>query len=138
MAKIVNTRNNGNPGIRYGEVVVNSLNVFPSQLTATPTAATTLKLSLLDGYDFFTGVQTSAATDKIALPENAPIGTQIVIHAVSSFGVIKTTGSSDTINGVGTIVTITAGGTATITKCTATAWKLVNAATNGVLTTPAV
>lgn len=134
MAKIVNTRNNGNPGIRYGEVVVNSKNVFPSTLTATAATAATLTLDLFDGYDWFNGVQTSAATDKLALPASAPIGTQIVIHATSSFGVIRS--GSDTINGVSTIVTLSAGGTATITKCTATTWKLMLQATNGSLTAP--
>lgn len=136
MAKIVNTRNNGNPSIRYGEVVVNSRNVYPVTLTATAGTATTLTLPLLDGYEWFNGVQTSAATDKLALPENAPIGTEIVIHATSSFGVIKS--GSDTINNVATIVTIAAGGTAVITKCTATAWKLVHYASNGAVTAPVV
>jgi hypothetical protein len=135
MAKIVNTRNNGNPGIRTGEVMVNSKNVYPSTLVAVPSpGATTLTLSLLDGYDFFVGQNTSAATDLLVLPENAPVGTEIKIHATNSFGVIKS--GSDTINGVSTIVTITAAGTATITKVSATKWILLNQATSGALTAP--
>lgn len=136
MAKVVNTRNNGNPAIRYGEVLVNSRNVYPATLTATAGTATTLTLDLLDGYEFFTGVQTSAATDKIAIPANAPIGTEIVIHATSSFGVIRS--GSDTINGVSTIVTIAAAGTAVLLKCTATTWKLTHYAANGAVTAPVV
>lgn len=137
MAKIVNTRNNGNPAIRYGEVVVNSKNVYPQTLVAVASpGATTLQLPLFDGYDWFNGVQTSAATDLLVLPANAPIGTQFTIHATSSFGVIR--GGSDTINGVSTIVTIAAAGTATITKCTATTWKLMHQAANGTISAPVV
>lgn len=135
MAKIVNTRNNGNPGIRTGEVMVNSYNVYTTGLVATPSpGASTITLALLDGYDFFTGAQTSAATDLLILPESAPIGTEFKIHATNSFGVIKA--GSDTINGVGTIVTITAAGTATITKVSATKWILLNQSTAGALTSP--
>jgi hypothetical protein len=137
MAKVINTRNNGNPGIRYGEVLVNSKNVYPSTVTATATASTTaITLPLLDAYEFFTGVQTSAATDKIALPASAPVGTEIVIHAVSSFGVIKS--GSDTINGVATIVTIAAAATAKILKVTSTAWVLTHIGSDGALTAPVV
>jgi len=135
MAKIVNTRNNGNPGIRTGEIMVNSKNVYPTTLVATPSpGASTITLGLLDGYDFFVGAQTGAATDLLILPEGAPVGTEIKIHATNSFGVIKS--GSDTINGVATIVTITAAGTATITKVSATKWILMNQATNGALTAP--
>ena len=138
MSKVINTRNNGNPGIRTGEVLVNSKNVYPVTLVATPTAATTLTLALCDGYEFFVGANTSAATDKIALPASAPVGTEIVIFATTSFGVIKTTGSSDTINNVGTIVTIAANATARILKVTSTAWQLTHVAQNGALTAPVV
>jgi len=134
MSKIVNTRNNGNPGIRTGEVMVNARNVYTTSLTATAAGATTLTASLLDGYDFFTGAQTGAATDTLILPSGAPIGTDIVIQATNSFGVIKS--GSDTINGVATICTITAGGTAHLRKVTATAWKLTNIASNGALSAP--
>jgi hypothetical protein len=134
MPKIVNTRNNGNPGIRTGEVMVNSGNVYPVSLVATAGGATTITLSLLDGYDFFVGANSSAATDRVILPEGAPVGTEFKIHATNSFGVIKA--GSDTINGVATICTITAVGTATLTKVSATKWLMVNQATNGALTAP--
>ena len=136
MSTIINTRNNGDPSVRYGEVMVNSKNVYPTTVTAAPTAATTITLGLLKGYEFFNGVQTSAATDKIAIPAGAPIGTEIVIYAASSFGVIKETGSSETINGVGTIVTIAAAASARLLKVTSTAWQLTHVASNGALTNP--
>lgn len=134
MAKVVNTRNNGNPGIRTGEVMVNSRNVYPTTLVATSGGATTLTAALLDGYDFFTAEQTSAATDKLVLPTDAAVGTEIVIYANDSFGVIK--GGSDTINGVGTICTITAGGTAVLRKVADATWVFTNIAADGALTAP--
>lgn len=135
MSKVVNTRNNGNPAIRYGEVLVNSKNVYPVTVVATAATSSPITLSLLDGYEFFVGAQTSAATDKIALPA-APVGTEIVIFATNSFGVIRS--GSDTINGVSTIVTIAAAASARILKVSATAWQLTHVASNGALTAPVV
>jgi len=135
MAKIVSLFNGGKKTRKTGVVSVNSSNVYPTQLTATATAATTLSLGLLDSYEFFTGAQTSAATDKIAIPEGADIGTQIIIKSVgTSFGVIKS--GSDTINGVSTIVTLAANATATLRKVSATAWLLIHQTTAGVLSAP--
>jgi len=135
MAKIVNTRNNGNPSIRYGEVLVNSSNVSPTSVVAVPApGAAVITLPLLDSFEFFVGAQTGAATDRLVLPELAPVGTQITIYATNSFGVIRA--GSDTINNVSTIVTITALGTAWIRKVSATAWILTNFASNGAVTAP--
>jgi len=134
MAKIVNLFNGGKKTRKTGVVNVNSSNVYPTTLVATAGGATTLSLDLLDSFEFFTGQRTSAATDRIIIPAGADIGTEIIIQAVDSFGVIR--GGSDTINGVSTICTLTAGGTGTLKKVSATAWKLVNQASNGALTAP--
>lgn len=134
MAQIINLFNGGKKTRKTGVVNVNSSNVYPTTIVATASPGTPLSLDLLDSYEFFTGQQTSAATDRIILPEGARVGTEIIIQATNSFGVIKS--GSDTINGVGTICTLTAGGTGVLRKVSATAWKLTNIAANGALTNP--
>lgn len=136
MAKILSLFNGGKRSRKTGDVKVNSKNVYPTGLVATAGTATTLTLALLDSYEFFTGAQTSAATDKIAIPAGADIGTEIIIFATNSFGVIKS--GSDTINGVSTIVTIGAGAHARLLKVSATAWILTHFGTNGAVTAPVV
>lgn len=136
MASIISLFNGGKRSRKTGIVKVNSYNVYPTALVATAGTATTLTLELLDSYDFFTGQQTSAATDKIAIPSGADIGTKIVITATNSFGVIRS--GSDTINGVSTIVTLAAGATAVLVKRSSTAWYLTHYASNGAVTAPVV
>lgn len=137
MAKIVNLFNGGKKSRKTGVVNVNSNNVYPVQLTATAGTATTLSLDLLDAYEFFNCAQTSAATDKIAIPAGADIGTEIVIKSVTtSFGVIKS--GSETINGVATIVTLAANATAVMKKVSSTAWILTHYATTGAVTAPVI
>lgn len=137
MAKIINLFNGGKKSRKTGLVNVNSWNVYPTTLVATAATATTLSLDLLDSYEFFNGVQTSAATDKIAIPAGADIGTQIVIKSAgTSFGVIRS--GSDTINGVSTIVTLAANATAILRKVSSTAWILTHYATTGAVTAPVV
>ena len=136
MSLIVNLFNGGKKSRRTGVVSVNSYNVYPTTLVATAGTATTLTLDLLDGNEFFNGNNTSAATDKLAIPSGAPIGAQIIIRAGTSFGVIRS--GSDTINGVSTIVTIAAGGVAELLKTSATTWVLTHRASNGALTSPVI
>lgn len=135
MAKIVNLFNGGKRSRKTGVVNINSKNVYPTQLTATAATATTLSLDLLDAYEFFNCAQTSAATDKLAIPSGADVGTQIIIKSVgTSFGVIRS--GSDTINGVSTIVTLAANATAVLLKVSSTAWILTHYATSGAITSP--
>lgn len=136
MAKIVSLFNGGKRSRKTGVVNVNSKNVYPTTLVATAGTATTLTLPLLDSYEFFVGQQTSAATDKLAIPSGADVGTEIVIFATNSFGVIKS--GSDTINGVATIVTIAAGCHARLLKVSSTAWILTHFSTAGAVTAPVV
>lgn len=136
MSKIVNLFNGGKKSRRTGVVNVNSYNVHPTTLVATAAGAATLTLDLLDGSEFFTGNNTSAATDRILIPASADIGTQIIIKAGTSFGVIRS--GSDTINGVTTIITIAANGTAELLKTAATTWILTHRASNGSLTAPVI
>ncbi len=136
MASIVNLFNGGKKSRKTGVVKVNSKNVYPTGLVATAGTATTLSLDLLDSYEFFNATQTSAATDKLAIPSGADVGTQIIIKATASFGVIKS--GSDTINGVSTIVTLAAGATAILLKVSSTAWILTHYATSGAVTAPVV
>lgn len=137
MAKIVNLFNGGKKSRKTGVVNVNSSNVYPTQLTATAATATTLSLDLLDSYEFFTCAQTSAATDKLAIPAGADVGTEIIIKSVgTSFGVIRS--GSDTINGVSTIVTLAANATAVLRKVSSTAWILTHFSTAGAVTAPVV
>ncbi len=137
MAKIVNLFNGGKKSRKTGVVNVNSFNVYPTALVATAATATTLSVDLLDSYEFFNCSQTSLATDKIAIPSGADIGTKIVIKSVTtSFGVIRS--GSETINGVATIVTIAANATAVLLKVSATAWILTHYAANGSVTAPVI
>src|SRR5882672_7240446 len=115
MAKFISLFNGGKRSRKTGVVSVNAFNVYPTALVATAGTATTLSLDLLDSYEFFNCSQTSAATDKLAIPSGADIGQKIVIKSVTtSFGVIKS--GSDTINGVATIVTLAANATAVLIK----------------------
>lgn len=137
MAKILNLFNSGKKSIKTGVVNVNSSNVYPSTVVATPTTGTKLGLELIDAYERFNVAQTGAGTDFITLP-NAPVGTKIELYALSA---CKVEGQgSDTINGVAptTDITLAANSLSILRKTSATAWILTQYSSAGAVTAPIV
>lgn len=137
MAKIVNTRNNGNPSIRYGEVVVNSKNLSPVALTATASGYT-LTQANIDSYDMFNVAQTSASTDKIVLPSTFPVGTVLEFFFVSAASIGVATGASQTINNGAdtTKVACAASTSAEVRKVSSTRWIVTAYAAAGTVSAP--
>lgn len=134
--EIYRSGNGGKPSIDAGSLKrVNSFNVYPSTLVATATTGTTMAKTLLDNYEWFNVAQTSAATDFLTLPD-APIGSVVVLYAISACKVQG--GASDTINGVAptTDITLAAGSVSYLRRTTATAWILTQHSAAGVASSP--
>lgn len=138
MSRIVNTRNNGNSAVRTGEVLVNSKNVDPQTIVATPTAGTILSVAKNDSFDFFNVAQTSAGTDRIRLASGLPVGTTIEMFVVSAVAVGCEASSGQGVNG-GTdaqFVSLTANTSAIFRKVSATRWICTAFSTAGAVTSP--
>lgn len=138
MAKIVNTRNNGNPAIRYGEVVVNSKNVSPTTKVAVATTGTLITVAEVDSFDFFNVAQTSAGTDLIRLASGLAVGTEIVIFAVSAVTVSCEASYGQGING-GTDaqgVALAVNTSSIFRKVSSTRWICTSFSTAGSVTAP--
>jgi hypothetical protein len=138
MSKIVNSRNNGNPAIRFGEVLVNSKNVSPTTVVAVATTGTVIRQSDADAFDFFNVAQTSAGTDLIRLASNLPVGTTLEFFVVSAVTVRCEASSGQGING-GTDaqgVALTANTSAILRKVSATRWICTAFSTAGAVSNP--
>lgn len=99
MAKIINVLNNGNKnGALVGEVMVNSFNVSPNQITADATPAT-IPDAELNLYDYWNVTRDTADTDEFDLPTAAAIGQVITIYCVTGFE-LRTELDADKINNV--------------------------------------
>lgn len=134
MALIVNLFNRGKRSIKTGLVSVNSRNVWPSTILATPSPGTVISLAMLDSAERFNTAQTSAATDVIVVQAGAPVGTIVEMFASSAHRVQAASG--ETINGVTTTITVAANALIIMRKTSATAWVLTHYASNGALTAP--
>lgn len=136
MARVYNIlASDTDPNIQPGMVMVNSLNVAPSTVVATPTTGTTFNIALLSNYDFFNVAQTGNANDFISLPAAIPIGTVLHFYAISA---CKVEAVSSTINGISsaTDITMPAGSVSILRKLTATAWVLSQISSAGVMSGP--
>ena len=119
MTKIKNIFNDGEKfGTRVGKLNVNG-NVYPSTISAAPTAASLTRADL-NQYDYFKIAQTSASTDEFDLPDAAEVGEVITLFAVSAFELRTETDSNDINNVTNTGYTSTAGDVFTCFKVSST------------------
>lgn len=138
MAQIYNVRNGGQGQISLGLKSVGSLNLAPVGLVATA-AGFQMTKSNIDNFEIFSVAQTSAATDLILLPANAPIGTLCVFVATSVARIKAGADASGlTINAAAdtTSVPLVVGARTEFFKQSATNWTCAHIVAAGTVTAP--
>jgi len=139
MSKFYNVRNGGDSSVPYGFLFAGaSMNLAPATYVALPTTGLQLTLSDINKFDLFNVAQTSAATDLIILPTNAPVGTVISFVSISAVKIKAATGSGIGTNG-GTDaqgITTVAGDLHEFTRTTATNWVVSKKVAAGTITAP--
>lgn len=138
MAVVSNVRNDGNPAVKTGPKKVNSFNVAPYNIVATPSPGTLITKVDVANYEFFNAVQTSASTDLIQLQSTIGIGDLVVFYCVSACKVGTVSGSGVTVNG-GTdaqVITLAVGSMYEFRKTSATTWVCQATDASGAKTSP--
>lgn len=133
MPVIYSNTNSGNPGVKPGIKNVNSRNIPPTNMVATPEGKVVFAVELLN-FDFFNIQNSGNSTDSLILGSDIPTGSSIVLYAINGFTVKTPAGSGHTINGVSepTSEVLAAGEYATLLKTTSSSWSLLlNGGTSG-------
>lgn len=122
MPKVRTILDNGGAG-RSGVTNVHSYNVYPTTLVAGASGSPLIMdVALFNKYDFFHVEQVGGATDEIALPDDAPIGTRFSLY-IDEVVIIQSETDASEINGVASKgYTCTALDFIHCTKITSTAW----------------
>ena len=90
----------GKKKAKTGLVNIKSSNVCPTNVVAGVSGSPTLlSVDDMNLYDYFVVEQVGAATDEIALPDDAPIGTRFTLY-MSEIAIIQTETDAAEINGV--------------------------------------
>lgn len=147
MAQISNVRNDGNGAVTTGPKQVNSYNVAPYTVVATPSGnanqsvpaskgGSVITKTELANFEFFNVNQTSAATDLIVVAPNLPQGTEFQLYATAACKVIIS--GTDTINGgtAGQGVTMAATNIYMLNKTSTSAWIVQQQVPAGTTTFP--